>query len=262
MSNRPHWITTSISIAAVVVAAASFGWAVFKPDPAPVTVPAPVVNNYMPEAAGLPGQPSPPAAETGCEVGEEHFAGWGPNRPMKASGGPFAFDYPTLNGYDQDPTYGDSRNFYRVKDASNTGAGGWSNEIRDPQPGKRYYLQIYVVNSGYSEEVLTAKNVRVWTTLPDCRSRQIGSHGIVKADNVYPPSIWGGVNFYSGGDFALKYVPDSAKLYNNAHPNGLPVPGTKFLETEGQPFGYESLDGNLPAGTRYAGYFNITVEVV
>lgn len=128
--------------------------------------------------------------------------------------------------------------------------------------GQRYYLQIYVINSGYSNDYLAAKNVRVVSTIPNCRSRQIGSHGIVKADNVFPAEIWGGVNFYSGEDFALRYVPDSAKLYNNAHPNGLPVPGTKFLEAEGQPIGYETLDGVLPAGSTYAGYFTITVEVV
>lgn len=260
---RPQWWAGfSLSVAAVLIAGASAAWTVFKPDPPPVMVPAPVVNNYMPEAAGLPGQPSQPTPETGCEVGDEHFAGWGPDRPMMASAGPFAFQYPTLNGYNEDPQYGDTRNFYRVKDASNTDPGGWTNEIRDPERGKRYLLQVYVINSGYVNDVLTAKDVRVWTVLPNCRSRQIGTHGIVRSSNAYPPSIWGGVNFYSGEDFKLVYVPESAKLYNNAHPHGLPVPGTAFLESGGQPLGYETLDGNLPAGFQYSGFFSITVEVV
>lgn len=51
-------------------------------------------------------------------------------------------------------------------------------------------------------------------------------------------------------------------LYNNAHPQGLAVTGNAFLEADGQPIGYEKLDGYLPAGFQYAGYFTITVEVV
>ncbi|PJE03568.1 MAG: hypothetical protein CK429_32700 [Mycobacterium sp.] len=260
---RPHWWAGFIlGMVAVLISGSTAVWTVLKPDPAPVTVPAPVVNNYMPEAAGLPGQPTQPTPGTGCEVGDKHFAGWGPDRPMMASAGPFAFDYPTLNGYNEDPHYGDTRNFYRVKDADDPNSGGWSNEIRNPVRGKRYFLQVYVINSGYVNDVLTAKDVRVTVTLPNCRSRQIGTHGIVNSSNTYPAAIWGGVNFYSGDDFALAYVPDSAKLYNNAYPQGLPVPGTAFLEAGGQPLGYEKLDGILPAGFKYAGYFNFTVEVV
>jgi len=251
-----NWVVTFAAVAVAVIALTN------QPSPPNVTVPVPAVNNYMPEAAGLPGQPSLPS-KTGCEVGRENFAGWGPNRPMMAAAGPFAFQYPTLNGYNEDPKYGDSRNFYRVKDAANTDAAGWSNEITDVQRGKRYYLQLYVVNSAYINDVTTAKDVRVFVTLPDCRSRQIASHGIVKSSNAYPPAIWGGVNFYSGEEFALAYVPGSAKLFNNINLNpGTSIPGTDFLESDGQLIGIDKLDGSVRAGFRYSAYFTLTVEAV
>ena len=260
---RPHWWAGFIlGMVAVLISGSTAVWTALKPDPAPVTVPAPVVNNYMPEAAGLNGQPTQPTPDTGCEMGDNHFAGWGPDRPMMASAGPYAFDYPTLNGYNEDPHIGDTRNFYRVKNADAPTSAGWSNEVRNPVRGERYSLSVYVINSGYLNDVLTAKDVRVTVTLPNCRSRQIGTHGTVASSNTYPAAIWGGVNFYSGDDFALTYVRGSAKLYNNAYPQGLAVPGTAFLEADGQPLGYEKLDGYLPAGFQYAGYFQFTVEVV
>jgi hypothetical protein len=188
------------------------------------------------------------------------FAGWGPDRPVVS--GPIPLPYPALNSDINAPTSGDERNFFRVKDAENQQAGGWSNAIDDVRIGKRYLLQIYVHNSGANGDCTVARDVHALVTLPSCRSRQISVHGMLRSSNAFPALIWGGVNFSGTADFALRYVVDSAKIYSNPYPNGMPVPGSDFLEPQGAAVGAAALDGVVPGGFGSSFYFTVTVEAV
>lgn len=251
------WLAFAVPVAVSIVSLGVAGFATLGQDN---DVPSQTNTIVLPDVNGLAGQPNTLEKAGSCEVSRENFAGWGPDRPVVI--GPIALPYPALNSDVDQPNVGDERNFFRIKDAANREAGGWSNEITDVAVGKQYLLQVYVHNSGANGEYSVARDVRAFVTLPSCRSRQISVHGLVRSSNAFPSLIWGGVNLSGPSDFALRYVPDSAAVYSNAHPNGLPVPGTDFLESHGAAVGSTGLDGVVPGGFGSSFYFTITVEVV
>lgn len=214
----------------------------------------------LPTISGAPAQPNTPNDATACEVSRDNFAGWGPDRPVVS--GPIPLPYPSLNSDIDTPYSGDERNFFRVKDAANQEAGGWSNEIDDVTVGKQYLLQFYVHNSGANGDYTNARDVHAIVPLPSCRSRQISVHGLLRSSNAFPALIWGGVNLSGPHDFALRYMPDTTKIYSNAFPNGLPVPGTDILQSQGVAVGPAKLDGVVPGGFGSSFYLTITVEAV
>jgi hypothetical protein len=81
-------------------------------------------------------------------------------------------DYVTFNSITDNPNYGDERNFVLVKDASNTSAGGWTDEV-NVQDGKEYLVRMYVHNNAGANLGLVAKNTRLMANVPTASRLQI-----------------------------------------------------------------------------------------
>lgn len=182
---------------------------------------------------------------------------WGPTRPTFNAANPATFI--TFNSITDNPNVGDERNFVRIKDASNTSLGGWTDNL-NVQPGKEYLVQLYVHNNAASNLNMVAENVNVMATVPNTTGKQITVEGFVNSSNAAPKQIWDQAIFSSNTDFNLTYVPGSAKLYNKVFTNGTTL-SDSIVTSAGAPVGYDKLDGKLPGCFNYSGYVNFKVKV-
>lgn len=182
---------------------------------------------------------------------------WGPTRETHTVANPA--DYITFNSITDNTNIGDERNFVRIKDASNTNAGGWVDQL-NVENGKEYWVQMYVHNNAASSLNLVAENVRVNAAVPSTTAKSVTVEGFINSSNANPTQIWDQAIFNSDKDFNLTYVMGSAKLYNNVFTNGTQVSDNIVL-AGGAPIGYDKLDGKLPGCFQYAGYVNFKVKV-
>ena len=183
---------------------------------------------------------------------------WGPvDRPTYTVANPA--DHITFNSITDNPHVGDERGFVRVKDAANTNAGGWTDEVKI-QPGKEYLVQMYVHNNAADNLNLVAKNVRVTANVPTEVGKKLEINGFVSADNATPQKVWDQTTFTSDQDFSLSYQAGSAVYYNNKFLNGTPL-GDNLVMAGGAQVGYEKMDGNVPGCFQYAGYVVFKVKV-
>ena len=187
---------------------------------------------------------------------------WGPtDRPTYTVNNPA--DHVTFNSITDNPDYGDERNFVRIKDASNTNAGGWSDTLA-VQPGKEYLVQMYVHNNAATSlnesGAGIAKNVRVMANVPNTTGKSVQVDGFISADNASPKEVWDQAIFTSDKDFNLTYEAGSTTMYNNAHPTGINV-SDSIVTSAGAPVGFDAMDGNLPGCFHYSGYVSFKVKV-
>jgi uncharacterized repeat protein (TIGR01451 family)/LPXTG-motif cell wall-anchored protein len=181
---------------------------------------------------------------------------WGPDRPT------FTIEHPadhiTFNSITNNPDYGDERNFVRIKDAANTAAGGWSDEI-NVQPGKEYLVQMYVHNNAATSLNLVAKNTNVKANVPTTTGKKVQIDGFISADNASPKQVWDQAIFNSTQDFNVAYVPGSAVYYNNVFPTGTGL-ADSIVTNAGVKVGYDKMDGNVPGCFQYSGYVSFKVK--
>ena len=64
---------------------------------------------------------------------------WGPDRPTYDINN--VADHITFDSITDNPNVGDERNFVRIKDASDTSTGGWTDDMT-VQPGHEYLVQL------------------------------------------------------------------------------------------------------------------------
>lgn len=184
---------------------------------------------------------------------------WGPDRPTYTVDHPA--DHITFNSITDNTNVGDERNFVVVKDAANTNAGGWQDDIT-VQPGKEYLVRIYAHNNAASSLKLTATNTRVSASVPTTTGKKVPLSGFVSADNATPQKVWDDISFNSTKDFNVKYVAGSAKIYNNGYAaggSGKSLPDS-IVTAGGALIGYNGPDGKVPGCFQYANYITFKVK--
>lgn len=182
---------------------------------------------------------------------------WGPDRPTYDINN--VADHITFDSITDNPNVGDERNFVRIKDASDTSTGGWTDDMT-VQPGHEYLVQMYVHNNAASNLNLVATNTRVMANLPNTTGKRIPVEGFITADNATPQQIWDQAYFNSDQDFNLTYQPGTATMYNKVFPNGTNV-SDSIVTSAGALVGYNAMDGKFPGCFNYAGYVNFKVKV-
>lgn len=184
---------------------------------------------------------------------------WGPSRPTFTNENPAS--YITFNSITNNSFYGDERYFSTIKDASNTAAGGWVDEVT-VEPGKEYVVRMYVHNNAAQNLNLVAKNVRAMASVPTTTGKSVTIQSSISADNASPQKVWDDVKLNSSKDFNLAYVPGSATFHNNSvgvAPQGVALPDSIVTSTGAQ-LGYDKLDGNMPGCYEYSGYVYFKVK--
>lgn len=182
---------------------------------------------------------------------------WGPARPTYTVNNPA--DHITFNSITDNPNVGDERNFVVVKDAANSAAGGWQDNIT-VQPGKEYLVRIYVHNNAASSLNLTAVNTRVMAALATNTGKNVALTGYVGADNASPKEVWDDVAFKSDKDFNMVYVKGSAVLYNNVTGQAGRSVSDSIVDGSGAQIGYQANDGKVPGCFQYASYITLKVK--
>ncbi len=183
---------------------------------------------------------------------------YGPSRPTYTIEQPA--DHITFNSITNNSNYGDERNFVLIKDAANTSAGGWSDEV-NVQDGKDYIVRMYVHNNAAQNLNLVAQNVRASVNVPTTTGTSVQIDGFITADNASPKKVWDDVVLKSDKKFNIAYVAGSAEYVNNANPN----PGFKLADSivtnTGAQLGYEQMDGKIPGCFKYSGIVTFKVKV-
>lgn len=189
---------------------------------------------------------------------------WGPDRPTFTMASPAP--YVTFNSITDNPKHGDERNFVRIKDASapDTSYG----EDVDLQAGKEYEVYVFyhnnamtILNDAAHDYKGIAKDAFMRVSMPATvnAGEKARITGFVGASNANPGQVWDEAYGTATGNFALRYVPDSATIYNNGATNGQKVPDN--LYTTGTPLGFDKLDGNLPGCNEFSGYVKFRFKV-
>lgn len=181
---------------------------------------------------------------------------WGPTRPTYNAANPA--DHITFNSITDNPNVGDERNFVTIKEASNTGYGGWTDKM-NVQPGKEYLVNMYIHNNAASNLNLVAQNTRVMATVPNTTGKKVTVEGFLTADNATPKQIWDQAEFLGDTDFNITYVPGSAKLYNKVFTGGTTL-SDGIVTSNGALVGYDKLDGKIPGCFEYSGYVTFKVK--
>jgi len=189
---------------------------------------------------------------------------WGPDRPTFTYEKPAS--YVTFNSITNNPTHGDERNSVQIKEAS--APNSTYGENVDLQAGKEYEVYAYYHNNAASNLNDAAHNykgiarnatMRVQMPATIKAGEKARVTAFVGASNANPGQVWDEAYGTAKGDFALRYVPGSAKIHSNGAVNGKTLPDS--LYTTGTPLGYDALDGNLPGCNKFAGYVTFKIHV-
>ena len=180
--------------------------------------------------------------------------GWGPGRNIFSADAMIPLI--TFNSITNSPI-GDERNFCNIRES---GAQSQWSPCVEVFPGKEYHIRIYIHNNATHNLALVAENVRASIHLPAATGKIIDIHGFIDSTNATPNRIWSGARMYSGQDFNIIYMPNSAHLMTKHYPKGVAIPDSVFTR-QGALIGYERLDGQIPGGFQYAAYLFITVRI-
>lgn len=182
---------------------------------------------------------------------------WGPERDTFTIEVPAT--YPTFNSITNNPSIGDERNFVRVAEVG----GKFLDEVKIV-PGKEYEVYIAYHNNAASNYNLLegapgmATYVRISSQLPSTvsASKKGKVSAILSSANATPKEVWDEAYFTtdSAADVKLKYVPDSATIYNNGQLNGKKLAGDLLFSEDGIYIGVNELNGYIPGCFEYSGH--------
>ncbi|MDN5275565.1 MAG: hypothetical protein JWN33_214 [Candidatus Saccharibacteria bacterium] len=182
---------------------------------------------------------------------------WGPSRDT------YTIEHPatkvTFNSITNNPNYGDERNFVTIKDAANTNAGGWTDDIT-VQNGKEYYVRMYVHNNASANLNLVAEDVTAKFNVPSQSAKRIQVDGYLASSNADPKQVWDQAVFNSTSNFQLDYLEGSAQYTNKVFTSGTPL-GDSVVST-GAKLGYDKLDGKIPGCFKYDGFVTFKVKAL
>ena len=180
---------------------------------------------------------------------------WGPDRETFTMDEPAGFI--TFNSIeDNNNEVGNELCFVSAREYGTS--NNWSDYVT-VERGKKYVVRMYVHNNAAGNLSLIAENVKAFLNVPNDWATKITVDGIVSSDNATPSTVWDQTSFESDEVFALAYIPDSAKYYNNAGVFNLP---DSILTSAGALLGYEQMDGLIPGCNGYSGYVTIILEAL
>ena len=181
-------------------------------------------------------------------------------------------DYVTFNSITDNPTLGDERNFVRVAEVGANGV--FSDEVKIV-PGKEYEVYIGYHNNAASSLNGTAAggkgialDVRISSQFPSTvsASKKGKVSAIISSSNATPKEVWDEAYFTtdSKADVVLRYVENSATIYNGGKINGTKLGGETLFSENGIYIGYNSLSGKLPGCAEYSGHiiYHVRAEQV
>lgn len=188
---------------------------------------------------------------------------WGPDRPTYTVENPA--DHVTFNSITNNPNYGDERKFFDVKNATNTSAGGFQDNISVTN-NEELLLRVYVHNNAATSlngpnlnGSGVAKDTKLRIYLPTATANALRANAYISASNATPLEVNDTVDFNAGSAFNLSYVPGSAVMYTNAVPKGFAL--NDSIVTTGAPIGYTGANGTMPGCFEYTGIVTIKVKV-
>ena len=194
-------------------------------------------------------------------------AAWGPGRPVWDWNDPSqrvgSLTGPVFNSFINTPTYGDERNLTSV---SQVGSGNWTDNV-NAQPGDEVEVHVFVHNNANESTNASglgiSHNTKVEVFLPDGVGSGFDVGGYISADNATPHRVYDTANIRAfNKDFSIKYVPGSAKIYNNGPwSSGIPL-SDDVIKTGGTPIGYNALNGELPGCFQFSATVTIRVKLV
>lgn len=171
-------------------------------------------------------------------------------------------DFPVLNSITNNMIIGDERDFFRVRKFAGSDSE-FLNEI-SLEPGKQYTGLLYYYNDGQESLNNVSNNTKISVTLPSVINSKKTSFALstIKSDNSVPQNVSDKIILKNetGGDVALRYVPDSAKIITNGQINGAKI-NFDELAGSGLSLGFDVLDGALPPGEWYGGYIIFDFKV-
>ena len=180
---------------------------------------------------------------------------WGPERDTYTIANPA--DKVTFNSITDNPNIGDERNFVGIREVGS--ANVWYDDVT-AQPGKEYFVRMYVHNNAADNLNLVAKDVTAKFNLPTNTAKSLQINGFLSSSNATPNEVYDHARFKSDRDFNLAYIDNSLKYENNVFGSaGTPLPESIFTST-GAKLGYDKLDGNIPGCFEYAGYVTFKVK--
>ncbi len=169
--------------------------------------------------------------------------------------------YITFNSISKNPNYGDEKNFVLVKDAANTGAGGWTDKVT-VEDGKEYLVRMYVHNNAAENLNLVATNTRLSVNIPTTYAKSHQIDGFLTADApATPAKIWDDVILEGDKEFIVSYVGNSARYFNNINPGTGFELSNDIVTSKGALVGYEKMDGRVPGCFKYSGIATFRVKV-
>ena len=187
---------------------------------------------------------------------------WGPDRPTFTIQQPA--DYVVFNSITNNPAYGDERDFVHIKEASQPNSS-YTNQINF-EPNKEYDVYVYYHNNAKTSlnasGVGVAKDVKLRMDMPaDVKKGENAPiAGYISASNANPGTVYDEAWGKATSDLSLRYVPDSATIYNFGATNGQKLPSS--LMTTGTPLGFDSLNGVLPGCNEFSGYVKFKIKTV
>jgi uncharacterized repeat protein (TIGR01451 family)/LPXTG-motif cell wall-anchored protein len=182
---------------------------------------------------------------------------WGPARTTYTIEQPA--DHVVFNSITNNPAYGDERQFVQIKDAS--APNSTYSTSASLVAGKTYEMYVYYHNNAASNLNDAAHNYRgvangayMRSALPATVAGATKATAYVGAANASPSEVYADVTMTSanGSPVALRYVANSAHIYNGGASNGSAL--SDNIITTGVPLGYDKLDGVVPGCNNYAGY--------
>ncbi len=187
----------------------------------------------------------------------ELSASWGPPRELFTVENPPSFVI--LNSITDSLAHGNEADFVRIK---NVNESTYSDTMA-LEPGEEYEVIAFYDNdalrSSLSELTNFAEGVRIKASFPEVIEAGEETHASMRlvAENAEPQAVWSSIVLTSDtGDIFIRYVPDSATIYNNGQTNSTKLDSATLFSAEGALLGYDALDGVIPSGVSGGESFN------
>ncbi len=189
-------------------------------------------------------------------IGAGVMAGFGPDRATFTTENPA--QYITFNSITNNPQIGDERAFAA---GALAGATSYSDPVLNAKNGDEVTVRAFVHNNAEAKLNLVAENVSIKVELPAGLQQVHQVKTIVSATNSNPLNVFDTVDISSvdGDRTELEFVPGSARLQNDAFPNGTQL--SDSIATTGATLGYDQLNGRVPGCFEFAGYVTFKVKV-
>lgn len=178
---------------------------------------------------------------------------WGPSRSLFTAQSPPG--YVTFNSITDDPAYGDERNFMHIEGVTE------NMDNVTLSIGKEYVVYMYYRNGGAESNIAQGAYARA--SIPSIVKKgatNTVAAGYIGAQNAQPDEVWDDISFNNptDGDIALRFVAGSAKLFNHGDTNATRL--SDDIIGKGVMLGYNTLNGELPGGIKYAGFVTFRIK--